>query len=270
MPPVTRINGVDIATQFGASIYLPDRLVTPKRSIPTVGVPGRLGHIRSGTARSESRILTAQAWIGTPSTTASQRVALESDLTDLVYSGLLQIRCENGQGDAREIWGETLEFRPEPRGGFHVNQASQLTWQIQCLDPAWYQLARVLRVIGTARTSIPCGTLPTGFILVVHGPTSNPFVATWRRANGGLITTMSFALGLTTGEYAVLDGYELDAWKVLNGGTPSSINDTLTGDWPPAGISPEDAWRQQASYVTLELSSGVGELFTVPAWAGAP
>lgn len=114
--------------------------------------------------------------------------------------------------------------------------------------------------IGTTRTPVALGTLPSRGWLHVFGSTS-PVTITYTSANGERASALVVTGTLATGESYALDLAREDVWKVAAAGTRTRVS-TVSGVWP--ALDPSDALGTVMP--TLAVSSGTGLLVARRRW----
>lgn len=269
MPAAVYCNNTDLAG-LGLYVNVPDRFTAPGVSFPSVAVAGRLAPLASTPPLwGESTVLVRGMLRPAAGTVAALASAL-LDLTDLAYQGQITLKVDNGGGTVRELVGVTVAFNPVLRGDFLTATAATIEWTIRKLEGSWRSASpEIIPLAAGIAAAIPCGTAPSGWIATITGQPSNPFTLIFKKASGEAITTMSFAVALTGVQYLIVDGGAMTVQKVDTGGVPTDAITVLTGNFPPRGINPEDAFRAGASYPTVTLSTGSGDLYTLPRWIGS-
>jgi len=269
MPTAVYLNNTELGATFGMFPNTPDRLFGPTVSYPAVPIATRIAPLVSTPASYGEKSVTLKGIIAPAAATAAALASALTDLQDLVYQGQVTLRIDNGGGTIRDLLGVTTRWEPTPNRDWIAARACQFQWTLRALEGTWRSPSpEIIPLAAGIAAAIPVGTAASGWIATVAGSPSNPFTLTFKKASGELITTMSFAVGLTSAEYMIIDGGALTVQKVTSGGAPTNAISVLTGNFPPRGINPEDAWRAGVSYPTVTLSTGFGDLFTWPRWLG--
>jgi hypothetical protein len=227
-------------------------LTAPRGQRTVSGVPGRLAPVLGSRQAPEPRRggLTLRVPLVSLADRPSVIATVEAALADAIRS----IRTADRPGVHTRCVAESIVWS-------EVQGAPNLTIPSILCDIVWLAIdggsedwpADPPILIGTGRTAIPLGSLPSGGWLFCWGG-SSPLTLTYTPANGANVTTCTITQVLATGEHLAGDLDTGDVWYV----TASSRTrvSAVAGELPT--LDPADAIG--SIFPTLSVSSGSGLL----------
>lgn len=227
--------------------------LTAPRGVRSVsGVPGRLAPVMGGLQAPEPR--RGGLTLRIPLATLADRPAAIATVEAALAGAVRSIRTADRPGVHTRCIAESIVWS-------EIQGAPGLTIPTLLCDIVWLAVdggsedwpADPPILLGTTRTPIALGSLPSGGWLFVWGSTS-PVTITYTPANGTGATTCVITQTLATGEHLAGDLDTGDVWYVT--ATTRTRVSTVVGELPV--LNPADALGTVAP--TLQLSTGSGLL----------
>jgi hypothetical protein len=227
-------------------------LTAPRGQRSLSGVPGRLAPVVGGLQAPEPRRATLTLRI--PLASIADRPAAIATVEAALAGAVRSIRTADRPGVHTRCLAESLTWSEIPG-------AAGLTIPTLVCDVVWLAVdggsedwpADPPILLGTGRTAIPLGSLPSGGWLFLWGGTS-PLTITYTPANGANSTTCVITQALATGEHLAGDLDTGDVWLVT--ALARTLVSTVVGELPV--LDPADALGTVTP--TLQLSTGTGLL----------
>ncbi len=247
------IDNRHVTTIAGARpVRLSGFLTAPRGQRTVTGAPGRLAPVIGARQAPEPR--RGGMTLRVPLTVLTDRPAAIAAVEAAVGDAVRSIRTADRPGVHTRCVAESLVWSEIPN-------APGLTIPTLLCDIVWLAVdggsedwpADPPILLGTGRTPIPLGSLPSGGWLFAWGGTS-PLTITYTPANGVGATTCVITQTLATGEHLAGDLDTGDVWHVT-ASTRTRVS-SVVGELPV--IDPADALGSVLS--TLQLSSGTGLL----------
>lgn len=246
------INEQDLAAFGFIAESVTGVLDAPSVSYPTTKVPGRAGVVRLAIepemAPREIRL------VGTLEATEPGTVDLMVGRLKQWLRGDLELRTGYDLTKVyRAVCTSVVATTLDPQ---HLSWYAPMTLTFTCDDPRAYGAeAQVIGFAGT-RTPLPLGTAPSEPIIRIMGPATDP-ILTYRAANGAVLATHGFTIGLTTTDYLGLSTASATARVSRLGTETNAIATEASGDF--LIFDPADGDPSAGAWPTIEVSSGTGE-----------
>lgn len=231
----------------------------PAVTDPVIAIPGRMGRMRTGQAADVAMRDIVIAGLVEESTTLRTNADLESKLETLkalFAIGLLEVGRVNQMN--RLYVTRTVGFEATVRGAALAGVTAELTVHLQAIDPLAYDAALSIIGFGATRVPIPVGSAPSGGLLRIMGPATNP-VITVRRLTGDVVHTLGLTRTLAATDYEEIDLDLMRLTRFVSGVTTSDANAATSGDIEDFSFSPEDGDALAGQYPTLECSGLTGD-----------
>lgn len=227
-------------------------LTAPRGQRSVAGVPGRLAPVVGALQAPEPR--RGGMTLRFPMASLADRPATIATAEAALAGAIRSIRTADRPGVHTKCFAESIEWSEIP-------QAPGLTIPTLLCDIVWLKVdggsedwpADPPILLGTTRTPIPLGSLPSGGWLFVWGSTS-PVTITYAPANGTGVTTCVITQAIATGEHLAGDLDTGDIWYVT--ATTRTRVSSVVGELPI--LDPADALGTVSP--TLQLSTGTGLL----------
>ena len=241
--PVTAIAGA-------RPVRLSGFLTAPRGQRSVLGVPGRLAPVVGALQAPEAR--RGALTLRVPCATLADRPAAIATVEAAIGGAIRSIRTADRPGVHTRCLAESITWSEIPG-------AASLTIPTLLCDVVWLAVgggsedwpADPPVLLGTGRTPIGTGSLPSGGWLFAWGGTS-PLTITYTPANGAGATTCVITQALATGEHLAGDLDTGNVWHVT-ASTRTRVS-SVVGELPV--IDPADALGSVAP--SLQLSSGTG------------
>ncbi|MCO4101744.1 MAG: hypothetical protein HEQ38_20595 [Gemmatimonas sp.] len=243
--PVTSIAGA-------RPVRLSGFLTAPRGQRSTSGVPGRLAPVVGGLQAPEPRRATLTLRI--PLATIADRPAAMATVEAALAGAIRSIRTADRPGVHTRCIADAIVWSEQPN-------APGMTIPSLLCDVVWLAIdggtedwpADPPVLLGTTRTPIPMGSIPSGGWLFIWGSTS-PVTITYTPANGTGATTCVITQTVATGEHLAGDLDTGDIWLVT--ASARTRVSTVGGELPV--LDPADALGTVLP--SLQLSTGTGLL----------
>lgn len=243
--PVTSIAGA-------RPVRLSGFLTGPRGQRTVTGVPGRLAPVVGSRQAPEPR--RGGMTLRVPLATLTDRPAAIATVEAAIADAIRSIRTADRPGVHTRCVAESITWSEIPN-------APGLTIPTLLCDIEWLAIdggtedwpADPPILLGTGRTPIPLGSLPSGGWLFAWGG-SSPLTITYTPANGAGATTCVITQTLATGEHLAGDLDTGDLWFVT-ASTRTRVS-SVVGELPV--LDPADALGTVNP--TIQLSSGTGLL----------
>lgn len=229
-----------LPTRVGAIILAPDAETAPR----SITVSGVITATSLRLVRTAVDNLKARLFAGTV------EVRFRDHVDRVVYA-----RCEE-----KRVVASPPQFADAVTG----RSWTRISFALFCPDPLIY--AREATVVGFSdlRREAPLGTAVSAPTLRIMGPATNPTIR-YRDVRGAIRTEMEFgALSLLSTDYLEID-CERFTVKQFTSGVESNAIDELTSAGTFVALDPQDG-DGDASYPTLEVTSGTGEALYRRSW----
>ena len=216
------------------------------------GLAGFAGQLLGATQAAPEAVAEMEAYA--PLATLADRPALAATIEAAYGGGVVRtIRTlDRPNVITRALLVEaTITELPQAPGLTLARVIVTLRWlRVDGGSPDWPTPGPIL--LGTTRTAVPLGSLPSAGALLLFGYTS-PLVITYTPANGVGATAWTITQALTTGEHVAADLESGDVFLATAAGGRSRVS-SVTGTAP--AMDPTDALGTLAPM--LSLSSGTG------------
>ena len=265
-----RLGGTTDALLGAHLLELTQHLSAPRAPRAALGMPGRLGTRLASSSGAAAREITLGVYFG-PDTLQllpdrPARIArLESAL-----AGRLPLWTVDRPLVRTWVVCTRVTVGPVPGAPVLGTAVLDAVITLLALDGGSEDMEPSALALGTARTAVAVGTLPTHATLWWSGGTS-PRTLTETDGRGRTIGVLSSTATLAAGASLVVDLDRKRAWVQLADGTRTVADGTLTGTWP--ALDPDDAvglglldGTSDTLAPGLSLSSGTGLLITRRRW----
>lgn len=233
----------------------------PAVSDPAITIPGRAGVMRTGapsTVALRELVLTGNIFNSDgASRTHIDLLAKLDVLRPLFASGLLELRTVDRPTRAytcRAPLFEVTTIGPE-----FVATAASFRITLQVTDPFAYDTQMSGIGFAAAATEVPLGTAPSGGILRIMGPATDPEIK-YRDLTGVVRHTLKFSRTLLATDYEEIDLDLMTVHRVQSGVASNDIAALVSpSDLESFALSPEDGDALAGAYPTLECSGLTGD-----------
>lgn len=217
-------------------------------------LPQRAGSvILAPEAETAPRTITINGVLRKPSMSAVRRAA--DELKDLLYRGTLEVGFVDRLD--RVVYARTQSHATVIVPPQFSNPYSRVRLGLLCPDPLIYARLGTTLGIYSGQQACPLGTAISAPTIRIMGPATNPSI-TYRRTDGTIRRTMSFNVTLSGSDYLEINCELNDVRKYSAGVLTSALNSWVGDDW--IELDPQDGDYAYASWPTLSLSSGTGEV----------
>jgi hypothetical protein len=243
--PLERIAGARAVSATG--------FLTASRGTRAIAsVPGRLGVLVGGLEAAAPR--RAALVFRVPVATLADRPAAIATVEGAFAGAVRSIRTADRPDVHTRCLVEAITWRELDGATGMVHPSLLCEVELLAVDGGsdqWPTPGPVL--LGTTRTMVPVGSIPTGGWLFLWGG-SSPLTVTYRSANGQRVATCVITQALATGQHLAGDVETGDVWFVT--ATTRTRVSAMVGELPL--LDPADALGTVRP--TLQLSSGTGLL----------
>lgn len=233
----------------------------PKRSFPTVGIPGRHGAVVAADPTVEPRQLTIPFAIRPATASTATRLAAERQLMAAAARGLVQITFDDDVNPPVAIDGLYVDATIKPVGHPIQGPVANASVTFLCPDPTWRDVTATVATFNATPQAIVVGTSPGGGIIRLAAPSWSADVVdpvlSYYAASRALRGSVTFQTTLTAGtKYLELD---LDRWTATlyaSGVASNAVPLITAGDL--FAIDPGDADPLTGSYPLLGVTATSG------------
>ncbi len=224
--------------------------------------PNRSGHVVSRTATAAPRIFRFESLVR-PATMAARRALLD-DLADFFGRGEHEIETVDSLG--RVLYGTYQEQPVGIAAPRFVNTDAAVTVDLYCADGTKYDREPRSVALSTTPAPVPLGTMASGGVIRLRGPSSDQRIVTYRGLHGNPLGRLAVGLSIGANEFVDLDLYSRTITKTDVNGLTIDIYDTKLPDTWWFWVHPEDGDRFTGQWGTLEVDDGTGVFYYRRAW----
>lgn len=251
MSGVMYADGVDLSTLGFQVTNLFAWRDGPVREYESVQVPGRIESAVSDCAVVEPRTLQVRGLVY--GDTAAERVtnarkivaAVSGDRT-LRFGDAAQTIATRFRGHQMAPIAAADEFR--------ANVGTVLTLDFLCPENAYRDASSSVINLSASPTAIPLGDLPSGGVVRIDGPATNPKIV-YRTSMGAEVASIELTASLGSGGWIEVD---LDKCRITTSLATNPMMLMTGGKW--FRLSHTHGNYATSSWPTLEITSGTGSL----------